>query len=71
MFLHTLEVIFLLCFLVFDGTNGEEAGLVPERRFAFSALGAVLVLTTQVLHDLDNPMNGGCCCSHMLWPVGI
>jgi len=64
-FLHTLEAIFLLCFLVFDATTGDELAngvtqmvAVPERQLGFAALTGVLVLTSQVLHDLDSPVAG-------------
>lgn len=49
-FLHALEAIFLLCFVVFDATAAEDPGAAgsPERRLAFSALAGVLLLSSQV-----------------------
>lgn len=63
-FMHGMEIIFVFTFLVFDASeldaaNPETIQNVPsERRLFFGALFGLLALTTQVLKDLDDPVNG-------------
>jgi hypothetical protein len=63
-FFHAMEIIFIFTFLVFDASELDAANpatleTVPaERRLFFGALFGLLALTTQVLKDLDDPVNG-------------
>lgn len=49
-FLNSLVIIFIMCFLLFDaGSENVSAAADAERRFGFSAVVGVLVLTQTVL----------------------